>query len=202
MVGLTAVFTGGALALQIYAGGSRFNAEAVVPQIVAVGMVRELGPVLVGLMIAARVTSSIAAEIATMKVTEQIDALVTLSTHPMKYLTVPRVLAALVTVPLLVGVGDIIGIFGGYAVATGTLGFNPATYINNTWDFLEFGDVASGLVKAAAFGFIVALMGCYHGYNSGRGAQGVGRATTNAVVSASVLILAANYILTEVFFTS
>ena len=201
MVGLTAVFTGGALALQIYAGGSRFNAEAVVPQIVAVGMVRELGPVLVGLMIAARVTSSIAAEIATMKVTEQIDALVTLSTHPMKYLTVPRVLAALVTVPLLVGVGDIIGIFGGYAVATGTLGFNPATYINNTVDFLEPLDIVSSLTKGAVFGFCAALMGCYHGMHSGRGAMGVGRATKSAVQGAAVLILATNFVLTGVFFT-
>ena len=201
VVGLTAVFTGGALALQIYAGGSRFNAEAVVPQIVAVGMVRELGPVLVGLMIAARVTSSIAAEIATMKVTEQIDALVTLSTHPMKYLTVPRVLAAVLVVPLLVGVGDIIGIFGGFAVATGTLGFNPANYINNTVDFLEPLDVISSLTKGAVFGFGAALMGCYHGMSSGRGAMGVGRATKTAVEAAAVFILAANFILTGVFFT-
>ena len=201
VVGLTAVFTGGALALQIYAGGSRFNAEAVVPQIVAVGMVRELGPVLVGLMIAARVTSSIAAEIATMKVTEQIDALVTLSTHPMKYLTVPRVLAAVLVVPLLVGVGDIIGIFGGYAVATGTLGFNPATYINNTVDFLEPLDIISSLTKGAVFGFGAALMGCYHGMNSGRGAMGVGRATKTAVEAAAVFILAANFVLTGLFFT-
>lgn len=160
VVGLTSLFTGGALALQIYAGGARFNAEAVVPQIVAIGMVRELGPVLVGLMIAARVTSSIAAEIATMKVTEQIDALVTLSTHPMKYLTVPRVLAATIVVPALVAIGDIIGIFGGYAVATGTLGFNPAAYIRNTVDFLELKDVVSSLAKGAMFGFIAALMGC------------------------------------------
>lgn len=201
VVGLTAVFTGGALALQIYAGGSRFNAEAVVPQIVAVGMVRELGPVLVGLMIAARVTSSIAAEIATMKVTEQIDALVTLSTHPMKYLTVPRVLAAVLVVPLLVGVGDIIGIFGGYAVATGTLGFNAATYINNTVDFLEPLDVISSLTKGAVFGFGAALMGCYHGMNSGRGAMGVGRATKTAVEAAAVFILAANFVLTGIFFS-
>ena len=201
VVGLTAVFTGGALALQIYAGGSRFNAEAVVPQIVAVGMVRELGPVLVGLMIAARVTSSIAAEIATMKVTEQIDALVTLSTHPMKYLTVPRVLAALLVVPLLVGIGDIIGIFGGFAVATGTLGFNSAGYINNTVDFLEPLDVISSLTKGAVFGFGAALMGCYHGMNSGRGAMGVGRATKTAVEAAAVFILAANFVLTGVFFS-
>lgn len=201
VVGLTAVFTGGALALQIYSGGSRFNAESVVPQIVAVGMVRELGPVLVGLMIAARVTSSIAAEIATMKVTEQIDALVTLSTHPMKYLTVPRVLAAVLVVPLLVGIGDIIGIFGGFAVATGTLGFNSATYINNTVNFLEPLDVISSLTKGAVFGFGAALMGCYHGMNSGRGAMGVGRATKTGVEAAAVFILAANFVLTGVFFS-
>jgi phospholipid/cholesterol/gamma-HCH transport system permease protein len=201
VVGLTAIFTGGALALQIYAGGARFNAEAVVPQIVAIGMVRELGPVLVGLMIAARVTSSVAAEIATMQVTEQIDALVTLSTHPMKYLTVPRVLAATLTVPLLVGVGDIIGIFGGYAVATGTLGFNAAAYIHNTVDFLELKDITSSLAKGAVFGFIAALMGCYFGMNSGRGAQGVGRATKGSVEAAAILILAANFVLTGVFFS-
>ena len=201
VVGLTSLFTGGALALQIYAGGARFNAEAVVPQIVAIGMVRELGPVLVGLMIAARVTSSIAAEIATMKVTEQIDALVTLSTHPMKYLTVPRVLAATIVVPALVAIGDIIGIFGGYAVATGTLGFNPAAYIRNTVDFLEMKDVISSLAKGAMFGFIAALMGCYYGINSGLGAQGVGRATKGSVEAAAVLILAANFVLTGVMFS-
>ncbi len=201
VVGLTAIFTGGALALQIYAGGARFNAEAVVPQIVAIGMVRELGPVLVGLMIAARVTSSIAAEIATMKVTEQIDALVTLSTHPMKYLTAPRVLAALITVPLLVGIGDIIGIFGGFAVGTGTLGFNPATYLRNTADFLEPLDIISSLTKGAVFGFIAALMGCYYGMNSGRGAQGVGSATKGSVEAAAILMLAANFVLTGVFFS-
>ena len=202
MVAMTAFFTGGALALQIYSGGSRFNAEAVVPQIVAIGMARELGPVLGGLMVAARVASSIAAEIGTMKVTEQIDALVTLSTHPMKYLTVPRVLAATLAVPVLVAVGDSIGIAGGWVVGIGKLDFNSATYLANTRDFLMAWDVGSGLVKGAVFGFIVALMGCYFGMNSGRGAQGVGTATKAAVVSASVMILAANYLLTAVFFTS
>ena len=202
VVGLTAFFTGGALALQIYAGGARFNAEAVVPSIVAIGMVRELGPVLGGLMVAARLASSIAAEIGTMKVTEQIDALVTLSTHPMKYLTLPRVLAATLAVPVLVGVGDAIGIMGGFVVGTTRLGFNEAAYIKNTVDFLENWDIISGLIKGAAFGFIVAVMGCYYGMNSGRGAQGVGRATKSAVVAASVMILAANYLLTEVFFSA
>ena len=202
VVGLTAFFTGGALALQIYDGGARFSAEAVVPQIVAIGMVRELGPVLVGLMIAARVTSSIAAEIATMKVTEQIDALVTLSTHPMKYLTAPRVLAALVVVPVLVGVGDIIGIMGGFLVGVQQLGFNPATYVVNTVDFLQVTDIISSLVKGAVFGGIAALMGCYFGMNSGRGAQGVGRATKSSVQAAAVLILAANFMLTSLMFST
>ena len=202
VVGLTALFTGGALALQIYAGGARFNAETVVPSIVAIGIVRELGPVLGGLMVAGRVAASIAAEIGTMKVTEQIDALVTLSTHPMKYLTVPRVLASIVTLPILVAIGDIIGIMGGWLVGIYRLDFNAAAYMKNTLDFLETGDVVSGLVKAAVFGFIVATMGCYHGMNSSRGAQGVGRATTQAVVSASILIFASNYLLTEVFFSA
>ncbi|WP_224814435.1 ABC transporter permease [Hasllibacter sp. MH4015] len=202
VVGLTALFTGGALALQIYAGGARFNAEAVVPQIVAIGITRELGPVLGGLMVAGRVASAIAAEIATMKVTEQIDALRTLSTDPMKYLTVPRLVAATVSLPILVAVGDSIGIFGGYLVSTSRLGFNEAAYLANTRDFLELWDITSGLIKGAAFGFIVALMGCFHGMNSGRGARGVGRATTQAVVSASILILAANYLLTEAFFSA
>jgi phospholipid/cholesterol/gamma-HCH transport system permease protein len=201
VVGLTALFTGGALALQIYAGGARFNAETVVPSIVAIGIVRELGPVLGGLMVAGRVAASIAAELGTMKVTEQIDALVTLSTNPMKYLAVPRIVAAALVLPVLVFIGDAIGIMGGYLVGVYRLDFNPATYMANTIDFLETWDVVSGLIKASVFGVIVAVMGCYHGMNSGRGAQGVGRATTNAVVSASVLILAANFILTEVFFT-
>ena len=201
VVGLTAVFTGGALALQIYAGGARFNAEAVVPQIVAIGMVRELGPVLVGLMIAARVTSSIAAEIATMKVTEQIDALVTLSTDPMRYLVAPRVIAGLLVVPMLVAVGDVIGIAGGYAVAVGTLDFNGPAYLKNTLDFLETRDVVSSLIKGCAFGGIATLIGCYYGMRSGRGAMGVGRATKGSVETAAVLILAANFVLTGLLFS-
>lgn len=200
VVGLTAFFTGAALALQIYTGGARFNAEAVVPSIVAIGMVRELGPVLGGLMVAGRVSASIAAELGTMRVTEQIDALTTLNTNPLKYLVAPRLLAATLTMPILAFIGDVIGIMGGFAVGTARLGFNPGSYINNTWNFLTTEDITSGLAKAAVFGFIIALMGCYQGYNSGRGAQGVGRATTNAVVSASILILASNYILNELFF--
>jgi phospholipid/cholesterol/gamma-HCH transport system permease protein len=200
VVGLTALFTGGALALQIYSGGSRFSAEAVVPSIVAIAMVRELGPVLGGLMVAGRVSTSIAAELGTMRVTEQIDALTTLSTNPMKYLVAPRILAATLTMPILVFIGDTIGIMGGFMVGVGRLDFNSSTYLRNTWDFLQFDDIYSGLVKAAVFGFIIALIGCYSGYHSGRGAQGVGNATKSAVVTASVLIFASNYILTEMFF--
>ena len=200
VVGLTALFTGGALVMQIYAGGARFNAEAVVPQIVAIGMVRELGPVLVGLMIAARVTAAIAAEIATMKVTEQIDALITLSADPIRFLVAPRVLAGVLTVPLLVAVGDTVGIMGGYAMATGTLGFNPSAYLRNTVNFLEATDIASSLAKGVAFGYVATLMGCYYGMHAGRGARGVGRATKGAVEAAAVLILAVNFLLTGVFF--
>jgi phospholipid/cholesterol/gamma-HCH transport system permease protein len=201
VVGLTAFFTGGALALQIYLGSSRFNAEGLVASIVALGITRELGPVLAGLMVAGRVGASIAAELGTMRVTEQIDALVTLSTNPFKYLVGPRLIAAVVTLPILVAIGDTIGIMGGYIVGTRSLGFNSYAYIKNTADFLEVDDVTSGLIKAAAFGFIIAVMGCYHGFNSKGGAQGVGRATTNAVVSAAILILAANFALTNLLFS-
>ena len=202
VVGLTAAFTGAALALQIYSGGSRFNATEVVPQIVAIGMVRELGPVLVGLMISARVTSSIAAELATMKVTEQIDALVTLSTNPMKYLVMPRVLAGILTGPILVLVADSLGVFGGFLVSTQSLGFNPTNYILSTVHFLTAADVLSSLIKGAAFGLIATLMGCYFGVNSTHGAQGVGRATKSSVQAAAVLILAINFLLTALLFTA
>lgn len=201
VVGLTAFFTGGALALQIYLGGSRFNAESLVSTIVALGITRELGPVLAGLMVAGRVGASIAAELGTMRVTEQIDALTTLATNPFKYLVGPRILAGVITLPILVGIADIIGIMGGYIVGTRSLGFNSYAYIKSTSDFLQFGDVMSGLIKAAVFGFIITLMGCYHGFNSKGGAQGVGRATTNAVVSSAILILAANFVLTSLLFS-
>jgi len=202
VIGLTALFTGAALALQIHAGSSRFSAEFAVPSITAIGMVRELGPVLGGLMVAARVASSIAAEIATMKVSEQIDALRTLAVEPMQYLTVPRLLAATLAMPVLVAVGDAVGILGGWAVGVTRLGFESSAYLRNTLDFLEFWDVASGLVKAAVFGFLIALAGCHAGISAGRGAMGVGAATKSAVVLASVLILAANYLLTEAFFSA
>ena len=201
VVGLTAIFTGMVLALQSHTGFSRFEAESAVATIVVLSMTRELGPVLAGLMVAGRVGASMAAEIGTMRVTEQIDARTTLSTDPFKYLVWPRLLAGFLMLPLLVIVADVIGVFGGYIVGIYKLGFGPFEYINNTFEFLETEDVISGLVKAAVFGFLVALMGCYQGYHSEGGAQGVGAATTKAVVSASILILTANYIVTELFFS-
>ena len=200
VVGMTAIFTGMVLALQSYTGFSRFNAESAIATVVILSMTRELGPVLAGLMVAGRIGAAMAAEIGTMRVTEQIDALVTLSTNPFKYLIAPRLIAGMLMLPCLVMIADIIGVFGGYLISIYKLGFNPATYIRNSWDFLKTIDVVSGLVKAAVFGFLVALMGCYHGYHSKGGAQGVGQATTNAVVSASILILAFNYMITALFF--
>ena len=163
-------------------------------------MTRELGPVLAGLMVAGRIGASMAAEIGTMRVTDQIDALDTLSTRPMQYLVAPRLIAGTLCLPLLVLIGDIIGVLGGYLVGVYQLNFNPSLYLSRTLQYLEFSDITLGLVKAAVFGFLIALMGCYHGYHSGRGAEGVGVATTNAVVSSSILILIANYLVTALFF--
>lgn len=201
VVGMTALFTGMVLALQSYTGFARFNAESAIASVVVLSVTRELAPVLAGLMVAGRVGASIAAEIGTMKVTEQIDALTTLSVNPINYLITPRIIAGTIMLPILVLIGDIIGVFGGYLVSIYNLGFSPGSYLTQTWDIIEPIDVISGLIKAGAFGFIVTMMGCYHGFHSGRGAQGVGAATTYAVVSSSILILIFNYILTQVLFS-
>jgi phospholipid/cholesterol/gamma-HCH transport system permease protein len=200
VVALTAIFTGMVLALQSYTGFARFSAEGAVANVVVLSVTRELGPVLAGLMVAGRIGAAMAAEIGTMRVTDQIDALSTLSTNPMKYLVAPRLAAGILALPLLVVVADILGVMGGFIVSTLKLGFNTTTYLHNTLDFVQTMDVVSGLVKAAVFGFLIALMGCYQGYNSRGGAEGVGAATTAAVVGASILILAFDYVLTEMFF--
>ncbi|TDH63356.1 ABC transporter permease [Dankookia rubra] len=200
VVALTAVFTGMVLALQSYTGFARFNAQSAIASVVVISLVRELGPVLAALMVAGRIGASFAAEIGTMRVTDQIDALTTLSTNPMKYLVAPRILAAVIALPLLVLVADVIGVMGGWLIGTQKLGFVSAAYLKSTFDYLEADDVVSGLVKAAVFGFVIALMGTWCGYNSKGGAQGVGGATTKAVVASSILILALDYVLTEIFF--
>ena len=199
VVGLAAVFIGAALALNIYVGGARFNAEQFVPTIVVLGITRELGPVITGLMLAGRVSAGIAAEVGAMRVTEQIDALTTLSADPKRYLYAPRLIAAILTLPLLVVIADTIGVAGGWLVGVGSLDFDSTVYLRNTLDFLRIEDVAAGLIKASVFGAIIALMGCYQGDRSQAGATGVGRAATLSMVSAAVLVLASNYVLSTVF---
>ena len=201
VVGLTTIFAGMVIALQSYSGFARFGAESAVASVVLISVTRELAPVLSALMVAGRIGAAMAAEIGTMRVTEQIDALTTLSTNPFKYLVAPRIIAGILVLPLLVLFGDVIGIFGGYVIGVYKLGFNPANYINSTLQELQAIDITTGVVKACVFGFIISLMGCYNGYKSKGGAQGVGEATTNAGVSASILILIFNYIITEVFFS-
>ena len=199
VVGLTAIFTGAALALNIYDGSARFNAETFLPQILSVSIVRELGPVLAALMISGRSSSAMAAELGAMRVSEQIDAMSTLAVSPYQYLISPRILATTLMLPLLVLVADVIGVFGGYLVAVELLDFSGPVYIKNIADFLTNEDVVSGLIKAGVFGFLLSVMGCYYGYRSRGGAQGVGAATRSAVVASAVLILASNYVMTSFF---
>jgi phospholipid/cholesterol/gamma-HCH transport system permease protein len=201
VVGMTAFFTGAVLALQASVGFSKLTAPAAIPLLVIVSMTRELGPVLASLMVAGRVGAAIAAELGTMRVTEQIDALETLATNPMKYLIVPRVLAGVLMMPLLVLIADVIGVMGGFIVSSAILEMNESAYIKTTIANLTTFDVVSGLIKAAVFGLIIAILGCFNGYHSRGGAQGVGAATTHAVVYASVLILFSDYFLTELFLT-
>lgn len=200
VVGMTALFTGMAMTLQCYAGFSEFTAENAIPSVVMIAMTRELGPVLAALMVAGRLGASMTAEIGTMKVTEQIDALTTLSVNSYKYLVFPRILTGTLLVPFLVFVDDIIGILGGYLVGVYHLNFNAANYIRNTFESMVTWDVVSGLIKGAVFGFVICLMGCYQGYSSKGGAEGVGRATTNSVVTSSIMILLLDGILTFVLF--
>lgn len=197
---ITGAFTGMVLALQSYTGFKRFNAEAFVGTVVALSMTRELGPVLSGLMVSGRVGSAMAAELGTMQVTEQIDALYTLATNPIKYLIVPRFLAALIVMPILTIFADVIGILGGYLISVELLGSNPTIYIRRTYDYLDLEDIYIGLLKACVFGMIIAIIGCYQGFNTQGGAEGVGKSTTRAVVLSSLLILIANYFITAMFF--
>ncbi len=197
---ITATFTGMVLALQSYTGFKRFNAESLVGTVVALSMTRELGPVLTGLMVSGRVGAAMAAELGTMRVTEQIDALLTLATNPVKYLIVPRFIAALIVLPILTVLADIIGIMGGYFIGVNVLGANPIVYIKRTKEYLKMEDLYGGLYKAAIFGMIIALIGCYQGFYTKGGAEGVGIATTRAVVLSSMLILISNYFITAFLF--
>ncbi|MBI5199130.1 MAG: ABC transporter permease [Nitrospirae bacterium] len=197
---ITAVFTGMVLALQSYTGFKRFNAEALMGTVVALSMTRELGPVLTGIIVAGRAGAAMAAELGTMKVTEQIDALYTMATNPVKYLIVPRFLAGVFMLPALTVLADIIGIVGGYFVGVVILGTNPTVYISRTKDYLELSDIYHGLVKASFFGMAVSLISCYKGFNAEGGAEGVGKATTGAVVISCMTILISDYFLSAWLF--
>jgi len=197
---LTSMFTGAVLALQTFSVLVRFNAERYVGSLVALSMVRELACVLGGLVIAGRSGSAMGAELGSMRVTEQIDALEVMATDPIHYLVVPRVWATVVMLPLLIVVGDAIGIYGGYLVSVVFMGANPVSYMENTFQYMELWDLLSGLIKAAFFGLLIALIGCQNGFYTRGGAEGVGRATTRSVVVASIAILISDFFLTKLLF--
>ncbi len=197
---LTGTFTGMVMALQGYHGFRMFSAESLVGSTVALGMTRELGPVLTSLMVTARAGSAMAAELGTMRVTEQIDALYVMASNPVKHLIVPRVIAGVIMVPLLTIVSDFVGIIGGYFVGVIILDINAGAFVKNITRYVELDDIYNGLIKAAVFGLILSLVGCYKGFNTTGGAEGVGRATTEAVVLASITILVSDYFLTAIMF--
>lgn len=200
IVGFTAIFAGMALALQMHVGFTRFNAEGAIATVVLIGITRELGPVFAGLMVAGRMSSSMAAEIGYMRVSEQIDALMTMNVNPYKFLVSPRIISSIISMPILTLIADIIGVMGGFLVATTLLGYSSGSYIAQTANNFELWDVVSGLLKSIAFGLSISCFGCYHGFFSDAGARGVGRATTIAVVSSCIGILALNCLLTALFF--
>lgn len=197
---LVSTFTGMVLALQTYTGFRRFSAESMVGAIVALSLCRELGPVLTSIMVTARAGSAMAAEIGTMRVTEQIDALVVMAVNPVKYLIVPRIVASILVIPILTIISDYTGIVGGYIVGVKLLNINEGVYINRTIDLLEMSDIFNGLFKSVVFALLLSLIGCYKGYYTKGGARGVGKATTEAVVLACVVIFIADYVLTSFLF--
>ncbi|MCK5286768.1 MAG: ABC transporter permease [Thermodesulfovibrionia bacterium] len=197
---ITAIFTGMVLALQSYTGFKRFGAEGLVGSVVALSMTRELGPVLTALIVTGRAGAAMAAELGTMRVTEQIDALETLATNPIKYLVVPRFFSGLIMLPCLTVIADIVGIIGGYFVTVIMLNANVTTYMRMTWDYLEMQDIYNGLIKACFFGAALSLIGCYKGFYATGGAEGVGKATTGAVVISFMVILISDYFLSAWLF--
>jgi phospholipid/cholesterol/gamma-HCH transport system permease protein len=200
VVVLTGTFTGMVMALQGYHGFRMFSAESLVGGTVGLGMTRELGPVLTALMVTARAGSAMAAELGTMRVTEQIDALYVMAANPVKYLIVPRVISGFTMVPLLTVISDFLGILGGYFVGVHLLGINEGVFIKNITKLVELSDIYNGMTKAACFGLILSIIGCYKGFNTKGGAEGVGRANTEAVVLSSISILISDYFLTAIMF--
>lgn len=200
VVVLVSTFSGMVLALQTYTGFRRFSAESMVGAVVALSLCRELGPVLTSIMVTARAGSAMAAEIGTMRVTEQIDALIVMAVNPVKYLVVPRVIASILVVPILTVISDFTGIIGGYIVGVKLLNINSGVYINRTLELLEISDIYNGLFKSVIFGLLLSIIGCYKGYYTKGGARGVGKATTEAVVLSCVVIFIADYVLSAFLF--
>ncbi len=200
IVMLTGAFTGAVLALQTYYGFRKFSAESLVGSTVALSLTRELGPVLTGLMVTGRVGSAMAAELGTMRVTEQIDAMYSMAVEPVKYLVVPRIIAAALMLPILTIICDFVGVIGGYFVGVKLLGINSGIFLSKIYEIVELDDIYNGLIKSFVFGVILAIVGCYKGFYTKGGAEGVGNATTQAVVMASVMILISDYILTSLMF--
>jgi phospholipid/cholesterol/gamma-HCH transport system permease protein len=200
VVVLTGLFTGMVLALQTYYAFRMFSAESMVGATVALSMTRELGPVITALMVTGRAGSAMAAEIGTMRVTEQVDALAVMAINPIQYLVTPRLIAGVIMLPLLTVVSDFVGVLGGYLVGVNLLGINSGMFMSKIYDLVDFSDLYNGLTKAAVFGLILTLVGCYKGFYTTGGAEGVGRSTTQAVVLSSVLILMSDYVLTALMF--
>lgn len=200
IVFLTSLFTGMVLSLQSAYQMQKISAQMYIASLVALSMTRELGPVLTALVVAGRVGASITAELGTMKVTEQIDALETLATNPVKYLVVPRFLALAIMLPILTIYADFIGMAGGYVIGVYKLGISSNMYLKMTYDPLKFKDIFTGLFKSFIFAMIIAIIGCFEGFRTEGGAEGVGRATTISVVTAFILIIAADCLFTALFY--
>jgi len=199
VVVVTGAFTGMVFAVQTYLQFHKVKMDTAVGPVVSVAMTRELGPVLTALMVAGRVGAAIAAELGTMKVTEQLDAMRSMGTAPVDYLAVPRFIALMVGLPLLTAEAMFFGIFSGYFVGVHMCGIDQAYFLNHMYEFTTAKDVASGLIKSVFFGMFIALISTYKGFNADEGAEGVGRATTEAVVVSSLTVLIANFFLTVVF---
>ncbi len=192
---LTGAFTGMVLSLQVFYTLRKFGSEALLGPAVALSLIRELGPVLSALMVTGRAGSALTAEIGIMKITEQIDAILAMALNPLKYLVVPNIVAAILVFPLLGGIFDLVGIYTGYVVGVKILGLSKGTYFSQIETFLTTEDISIGTVKSLFFGLIVSWVCCWKGYTAGHGAEGVSRATTEAVVLSSVLILVSDYVI-------
>ena len=199
IVMLTAAFTGMVMALQGYYTLRKYGSEGALGSVVALGLIREMGPVLTGIMVSARAGSAVTAEIGIMRITEQLDALDTMAVNPIQYVVMPKLLAGIITVPLLTAIFDVVGILGGYLVGVVLLGVSSGSYFSSMTQSVVMNDVNGGIVKSLVFGLTIILVACYNGYYTEHGAEGVSKATNRTVVLSAVLVLAWDYVLTSFF---